>query len=953
MKTMHQQCMIGFGILVAQPEHMLSFQLMGAERFTTEQSPLSKKLLSTQEWLDEHCRDILDESDELLDVKFQLIYTLGNQRSMDGQPDRWIMMEGVFDIVQRQAEVMGHLHPDKIELERRTNASFPTIRLLSAEVRQQLIIKVSEAICDSRVPGLVMSNLSPHVKEAAVSFISEEEVTETVCKVIDDYCTKDSTYLKKLLFARGIIAGGILLHVLHSKRWSVTYGLHPTRCLCAVPYRAKGVAAAMAEFGHPDVMIALTCLSYYYTGLKSSQIRTCLEMLQKVDDPTAEYDTWTRADQEFPPELCHWNSVNLEDQQLCETRLFPKLKYNKKTADFFLANVVFPKEGKEFDRKLSTSGWDIPARPRSKNITTGFSGTNDNRFLLPLSISQHDLPELQHTSGKVLEYVSRPENLRYFCAKDKAGCHLPSEGLLQSITQFDSSIRVLIDVGAQIIDLSNIEVIRCWLSLVPDADAGIYFDADDYAMVLTRAGKKEKLSTSSFLNRMDRCIVYLDDVHTRGTDLKLPRKARAAVTLGPRLTKDRLVQACMRLRQLGHGQSLMFVAPPEVHEEIARFRSATELNGRNVIGWALEQSCLQIERNQPLRVIQGLNFYRRQEVMDELREQLHTTSETDPSIQEDLAQSLVEHEAQSLHDLYAPEVMREGDEMDLVKSSRNKPDEEVQELITIWDQTNLQVNQGARMHEEHEREVAQEVEQETQIERPPKAEPEVRKVDPRIGTLIDAGTLLNFQQFAYVYSVILRNTSPAPLLRGRQKAWNNVRVSSDFSRTIKHDKASAHDDYVRPVHWLLVAKDPAVQAVLLISQYEVNQLFDAIYASSSKVTLICYEPRVTRPMLSLDMATSHPLLLAKEAWQNLSPEVKQELHLFAGQLYFTTFEEYKRLEEGLESEDAVPLGFIKQWMGIRRKGQNYTQTHVGQVVSGRVLHEEMFEVRRDGGDGEV
>ena len=66
-----------------------------------------------------------------------------------------------------------------------------------------------------------------------------------------------------------------------------------------------------------------------------------------------------------------------------------------------MANVVFPREGKEFDQKLSTSGWDIPLNG-GQHLTTGFSGTNDNRFLLPSSISQYDLPELQHTSGKVL-----------------------------------------------------------------------------------------------------------------------------------------------------------------------------------------------------------------------------------------------------------------------------------------------------------------------------------------------------------------------------------------------------------------------------------------------------------------------------------------------------------------------------------------------------------------------
>ena len=47
---------------------------------------------------------------------------------------------------------------------------------------------------------------------------------------------------------------------------------------------------------------------------------------------------------------------------------------------------------------------------------------------------------------------------------------------------------------------------------------------------------------SSFAQQMDECLVYLDEAHTRGTDLKLPTNYRAAVTLGPDLTKDRLVQ---------------------------------------------------------------------------------------------------------------------------------------------------------------------------------------------------------------------------------------------------------------------------------------------------------------------------------------------------------------------------------------------------------------------------
>lgn len=86
----------------------------------------------------------------------------------------------------------------------------------------------------------------------------------------------------------------------------------------------------------------------------------------------------------------------------------------------------------------------------------------------------------------------------------------------------------------------------------------------------------EILQTSPFVKQLDRCFVYLDESHTRGIDLKLPRNYKAAVTLGPGLTKDRMMQgkdsiiqlwkftlanssvACMRMRSLGKGQSVTF-----------------------------------------------------------------------------------------------------------------------------------------------------------------------------------------------------------------------------------------------------------------------------------------------------------------------------------------------------------------------------------------------------------
>lgn len=94
------------------------------------------------------------------------------------------------------------------------------------------------------------------------------------------------------------------------------------------------------------------------------------------------------------------------------------------------------------------------------------------------------------------------------------------------------------------LDLSNQKLVQQWLNLQTDAgiQAAIFFNDADELTVITRDGTIESFLTSPFKNQTDRCLVYLDDAHTRGTDLKLPQASRAAVTLGRKVTKDRLVQ---------------------------------------------------------------------------------------------------------------------------------------------------------------------------------------------------------------------------------------------------------------------------------------------------------------------------------------------------------------------------------------------------------------------------
>lgn len=152
----------------------------------------------------------------------------------------------------------------------------------------------------------------------------------------------------------------------------------------------------------------LTCLSYYYGGLTDSEIFASFQKLLRCDSAQQEYDQWTRNVSDLPETFVKVSGINLSNTQQCCDELFPKLRYSKGLLDFYMSHLVFPKEMKEFPHKLSSSGWDI-ARDKT-HPTTGFSGTNDSRFLLPISIRQTDLPQLLSTNAGVLNCLLRAEN---------------------------------------------------------------------------------------------------------------------------------------------------------------------------------------------------------------------------------------------------------------------------------------------------------------------------------------------------------------------------------------------------------------------------------------------------------------------------------------------------------------------------------------------------------------
>lgn len=79
---------------------------------------------------------------------------------------------------------------------------------------------------------------------------------------------------------------------------------------------------------------------------------------------------------------------------------------------------------------------------------------------------------------------------------------------------------------------------------MPDTiSAAVYFDDHDQLVVVDRNNRVELFNLSPYRRLLDLCVVYLNEAHTRGTDVPFPAGTRAAVTLekGKGVNKDKLV----------------------------------------------------------------------------------------------------------------------------------------------------------------------------------------------------------------------------------------------------------------------------------------------------------------------------------------------------------------------------------------------------------------------------
>ncbi|KAG1725817.1 uncharacterized protein EDB91DRAFT_82798 [Suillus paluster] len=199
-----------------------------------------------------------------------------------------------------------------------------------------------------------LDQASLSVKQAVRQFIATEEISNTCIGLVEERY-RDTTVWPGLLVLRGLLACGILVYALKERRWRVDYGLAPKRTMLAVPFRAKDMPSLRAEFGHPDIAVTLTCLSYYYAGLTLQQLMLCFELLLKQDNPASSMNPGCL---DFSPsqKVYATLAVSIQNPRSSSVTSSNCSHPTRAVIDFYLSRVVFPKEAKGFPNKLTCSG---------------------------------------------------------------------------------------------------------------------------------------------------------------------------------------------------------------------------------------------------------------------------------------------------------------------------------------------------------------------------------------------------------------------------------------------------------------------------------------------------------------------------------------------------------------------------------------------------------------------
>jgi hypothetical protein len=233
------ECRNEGGCIVTVPEYRLSMLLKFEEicihQMDCYEKPTvpgkAQRLLELFQLHEKHLVDIIDESDEILRHRYQLLYAMGGQKSVDGGDRRWKVAQELLNLLRRHAHRLStNISTESLVVkstdENKGTASWPYIRLIDAGINHLLREKLIDCVLEGEALELsYVSSLSSQCMEFLKSYLLNEPISTEQMAIKIEFLRKNLSeqQLKDVYILRGLLSFEVFHHSLR-KRWSVDYG---------------------------------------------------------------------------------------------------------------------------------------------------------------------------------------------------------------------------------------------------------------------------------------------------------------------------------------------------------------------------------------------------------------------------------------------------------------------------------------------------------------------------------------------------------------------------------------------------------------------------------------------------------------------------------------------------------------------------------------------------------
>ncbi len=498
-------------------------------------------------------RATFDEADLLLNCRFEVVYSLGDERPIDP-----IHRDIVADLYQAITPKVAKIVPfTKAEYER---------------LKPELIEAFIKNLVDEQPSKLDDRMLASY-------FQGEKEGADYVDSLSDQL-------RRQLAIVRYEFSE--LLPVVLEKRCGEHFGYsqRPDQIL-AVPFVASGIPSLTSEFSFPYALMDYTIQTLQSEGVTQSLLKSLITNMQSS----------------AAKEMAEDRSLLLQQtdgfkkfQELLGDRVsLPFLKIND--ADFAALAKIYREDppdlyafAKKFllpavtihDRKLTSTPYTLV------NMffeTQGFTGTPWNSATYAKTLQTlRDLYSAGKTQGIIW--------------KNSQTVHsLPSSNLKETIDEIakihaKGDYGAFIDVGALFNGIDNQQVAQELLKTLPHHIKGVLFYQNNKPVVLNRAGV---IMPYEKVGKTDDLYIFYDQWHTTGTDFKIAGKSLLSIDKNTKM-RD-LEQGYMRDRQAESAPRVEFILSGQARDYITKELQVPE---NSAVGTAEILRCMQLNQEREL-----------------------------------------------------------------------------------------------------------------------------------------------------------------------------------------------------------------------------------------------------------------------------------------------------------------------------------------------------------------